>query len=189
PKLNQLDFSTELAQLRAAKPDAVYAFLPGGMGINFIKQFNAGGLAKEMPLIVPGFASDQDIVRAVGDPMVGLFDTSHWAYDLDNEGNRKFVAEFQKEYKRIPSLFAEQGYTAALIIDQAVRDAKGKVEDEKAFHAARLVQGSGQRHADPGLLRARAGQGQGRAHRQPEGRHDPQAAPGLLAQRLRHEIA
>jgi branched-chain amino acid transport system substrate-binding protein len=136
PKLNQLDYSTELAQLRAAKPDAVYAFLPGGMGINFIKQFNAAGLTKEMQLIVPGFASDQDIVRAVGEPMVGLFDTSHWSYDLDNEGNRKFVAEFEKEYKRIPSLFAEQGYTTALIIDQAVRDAKGKVEDEKAFHAA-----------------------------------------------------
>ena len=136
PKLNQLDYSTELAQLRAAKPDAVYAFLPGGMGINFIKQFNAAGLAKEVQLLVPGFVSDQDVVRAVGDPMVGLFDTSQWAYDLDNEGNRKFVAEFEKEYKRIPSLFAEQGYTAALIIDQAVRDAKGKVEDEKAFHAA-----------------------------------------------------
>ena len=136
PKLNQLDYSSELAQLRAAKPQTVYAFLPGGMGINFIKQFNAAGLAKEVQLIVPGFAADQDIVRAVGDPMVGLFDTSHWAYDLDNDANRKFVAEFEKEYKRIPSLFAEQGYTAALIIDQAVRDAKGKVEDEKAFHAA-----------------------------------------------------
>src|SRR3954462_2574105 len=136
PKLNQLDYSTELAQLRAAKPDAVYAFLPGGMGINFIKQFNAAGLPKEMQLIVPGFASDQDIVRAVGDPMLGLFDTSHWAYDLDNEGNRKFVSEFEKEYKRLPTLYAEQGYTAALIIDQAVKDAKGKVEDEKAFRAA-----------------------------------------------------
>jgi branched-chain amino acid transport system substrate-binding protein len=136
PKLNQLDFSTELAQLRAAKPQTVYAFLPGGMGINFIKQFNAAGLAKEVQLILPGFVSDQDVVRAVGEPMVGLFDTSHWAYDLDNNGNRKFVAEFEKEYKRLPSLFAEQGYTAALIIDQAVRDAKGNVEDEKTFRAA-----------------------------------------------------
>jgi branched-chain amino acid transport system substrate-binding protein len=136
PKLNQLDFSTELAQLRAAKPQTVYAFLPGGMGINFIKQFNAAGLAKEVQLILPGFVSDQDVVRAVGEPMVGLFDTSHWAYDLDNDGNRKFVAEFEKEYKRLPSLFAEQGYTAALIIDQAVRDAKGNVEDEKTFRAA-----------------------------------------------------
>jgi branched-chain amino acid transport system substrate-binding protein len=85
---------------------------------------------------VPGFVSDQDVVRAVGEPMLGLFDTSHWAYDLDNEANRKFVAEFEKEHKRIPSLFAEQGYTAALVIDAAVRAAKGKVEDAKAFRSA-----------------------------------------------------
>jgi len=135
-KLNQLDYSAELAQIRAAKPEALYAFLPGGMGINFIKQFVGSGLSKDIQLILPGFVSDQDVVRAVGDPMLGLFDTSHWAYDLDNDANRKFVADFEKEYKRIPSLFAEQGYTAALVIDQAVRDAKGKVEDEKAFHAA-----------------------------------------------------
>jgi branched-chain amino acid transport system substrate-binding protein len=135
-KLNQLDYSAELAQVRAAHPDALYAFLPGGMGINFIKQFVAAGLSKDVQLIVPGFVSDQDVVRAVGDPMLGLFDTSQWAYDLDNDANRKFVAEFEKEYKRIPTLYAEQGYTAALVIDQAVRDAKGKVEDEKAFHAA-----------------------------------------------------
>jgi branched-chain amino acid transport system substrate-binding protein len=135
-KLNQLDYSAELAQIRAAKPDALYAFLPGGMGINFIKQFVAAGLSNEVQLIVPGFVSDQDVVRAVGEPMLGLFDTSQWAYDLDNDANQKFVAEFQKEYKRIPTLYAEQGYTAALIIDQAVRDAKGKIEDPKAFRAA-----------------------------------------------------
>ncbi|HEV7800765.1 MAG TPA: ABC transporter substrate-binding protein [Burkholderiales bacterium] len=135
-KLNQLDYSAELAQIRAAKPDALYAFLPGGMGINFIKQFVASGLSNEVQLIVPGFASDQDVVRAVGEPMLGMFDTSQWAYDLDNDANQKFVAEFQKEYKRIPTLYAEQGYTAALIIDQAVRDAKGKVEDAKLFRAA-----------------------------------------------------
>jgi branched-chain amino acid transport system substrate-binding protein len=135
-KLNQLDYSAELAQVRAAHPDALYAFLPGGMGINFIKQFVASGLSQDVQLIVPGFVSDQDVVRAVGEPMLGLFDTSQWAYDLDNDANRKFVSEFEKEYKRLPTLYAEQGYTAALIIDQAVRDAKGKVEDEKAFHAA-----------------------------------------------------
>ena len=106
------------------------------MGINFIKQFVAGGLSAEIPLVVPGFADDQDIIRAVGEPMLGIFDTSHWAYDLDNDANRKFVAEFEKEYKRVPSLFAEQGYTTALFIDAAVRTVKGKIEDEKAFHQA-----------------------------------------------------
>ena len=135
-KVNQLDYSAELAQIRAAKPAALYAFLPGGMGINFIKQFVAGGLSAEIPLLVPGFTADQDIMRAVGEPMLGIFDTSHWAYDLDNDANRKFVSEFEKEYNRIPSLFAEQGYTTALLIDSAVRAVKGKIEDEKAFHKA-----------------------------------------------------
>src|SRR3989442_6280493 len=135
-KLNQLVYSAELAQSRAAKPAALYAFLPGGMGINFIKQFVAAGLSSEVPLIVPGFVDDQDIVRAVGEPMLGIFDTAHWAYDLDNDANRKFVAAFEKEYNRIPSVFAEQGYTTALVIDTAVRGAKGRIEDVKAFHNA-----------------------------------------------------
>jgi branched-chain amino acid transport system substrate-binding protein len=138
-KLNQLDYSAELAQIRAAKPAALYAFLPGGMGINFIKQFVAAGLSSEVPLLVPGFADDQDIIRAVGEPMLGIFDTSHWAYDLDNDANRKFVAEFEKAYNRIPSLFAEQGYTTALMIDSAVRAVKGKIEDEKGFHKALMT--------------------------------------------------
>ena len=138
-KLNQLDYSAELAQLRAAKPAALYAFLPGGMGINFIKQFVAAGLSSEIPLVVPGFADDQDIIRAVGEPMLGIFDTSHWAYDLDNDANRRFVSAFEKEYNRIPSLFAEQGYTTALLIDNAVRAVKGKIEDVPAFHKALMA--------------------------------------------------
>jgi branched-chain amino acid transport system substrate-binding protein len=138
-KLNQLDYSAELAQIRAAKPAALYAFLPGGMGINFVKQFVAAGLSSEVPLVVPGFVSDQDIVRAVGAPMLGLFDTAHWAYDLDNEANTKFVAAFEKEYKRIPSVFAEQGYTTALIIDTAVKSVKGRIEDAKGFRSALMA--------------------------------------------------
>jgi len=141
-QLGQLDYSAELAQVRAAKPDALYIFLPGGMGINFIKQFVAAGLSHDVPLIVPGFGSDQDIIRPVGDAMLGLFDTAHWAPDFDNAANKKFVAAFEKEYKRIPSVFAAQGYDAALLIDAAVRDVKGKVEDveavRKAMKAARF---------------------------------------------------
>jgi branched-chain amino acid transport system substrate-binding protein len=141
-QLGQLDYSAELAQVRAAKPDALYIFLPGGMGINFIKQFVGAGLSQDVPLIVPGFGSDQDIIRPVGDAMLGLFDTAHWAPDFDNAANKKFVAAFEKEYKRIPSVFAAQGYDAALLIDAAVRDVKGKVEDveavRKAMKAARF---------------------------------------------------
>ena len=134
--LGQLDYSAELAQVRAAKPDAIYVFLPGGMGINFIKQFVAAGLSKDMQLVVPGFGSDQDIIRAVGEPMLGLFDTAHWALDMDNAANKKFVAEFEKEYQRLPSLFASQGYDAAQLIDAAVRDVKGQLDDKEAVRKA-----------------------------------------------------
>src|SRR3954467_1032151 len=113
-QLGQLDYAAELAQVRAAKPDALYVFLPGGMGINFIKQFVGAGLSKDIQLITPGFGSDQDVIRAVGDPMLGLIDTSHWSLDLDNPTNRKFVAEFEKEYKRLPAVFAAQSYDTYL---------------------------------------------------------------------------
>jgi len=135
-QLGQLDYSAELAQVRAAKPDALYIFLPGGMGINFIKQFVAAGLSKDMQLITPGFSSDQDVIRPVGEALLGTFDTAHWALDLDNPANRKFVAAFEKEYKRLPSLFAAQGYDTALLIDAAVREVKGKVEDVEAVRKA-----------------------------------------------------
>jgi len=135
-KLGQLDYAAELAQVRAAKPEALYIFLPGGMGINFIKQFVAAGMSKDMQLLTPGFSSDQDIIRPVGSALLGTFDTAHWALDLDNPANKKFVAEFEKEYKRLPSLFAAQGYDTALLIDAAVRDVKGKLEDKEAVRKA-----------------------------------------------------
>ncbi len=135
-KLGQLDYSAELAQIRAAKPDALYVFLPGGMGINFIKQFVGAGLSKDIQLMTPGFGSDQDVIRPVGDAMLGLFDTAHWALDLDTPVNRKFVAEFEKEYKRLPAMFAAQAFDAALMIDTAVKALKGKVEDKEALRKA-----------------------------------------------------
>jgi branched-chain amino acid transport system substrate-binding protein len=135
-QLGQLDYSAELAQVRAAKPDAMYIFLPGGMGINFIKQFVAAGLSRDIQLITPGFSSDQDIIRPVGEAMLGIFDAAHWALDLDNPANKKFVAAFEKEYGRLPTVYASQGYDAALLIDSAVRDTKGRIEDVEAVRKA-----------------------------------------------------
>jgi branched-chain amino acid transport system substrate-binding protein len=142
-KLGQLDYAAELAQVRADKPDAVFFFLPGGMGINFVKQFVAAGLSKDIRLFAPGFSADEDVIKAVGTPMLGLFNSSHWAHDMDNAANKKFVADFQKVYGRLPSLYASQGYDAALLMDAAVRDAKGRIEDKaalrKALEAARFT--------------------------------------------------
>jgi branched-chain amino acid transport system substrate-binding protein len=135
-KLGQLDYAAELAQLRAARPDAVFIFLPGGMGINFIKQYDQAGLAGAVPLFGPGFSADEDVIRAVGDGMQGMFNSSHWGRDIDNAQNRRFVADFETQYKRAPTLYASQGYDAAMLIDAAVRAVKGKIEDKNAFRAA-----------------------------------------------------
>ena len=135
-KLGQLDYAAELSQIRAAKPQALYVFLPGGMGVNFIKQFGAAGLSKDIQLIVPLWGSDQDIIRAVGDPMLGLFSIGHWSLDMDNAANKKFVAEFQKAYNRLPTGYASTGYDTALLIDSAVRKVKGRIEDKEALRAA-----------------------------------------------------
>jgi branched-chain amino acid transport system substrate-binding protein len=135
-KLGQLDYAAELAEVRAAKPQVLYIFLPGGMGINFIKQFVGAGLGKETMLLLPGFSADQDVIGPVGPAMAGLFNTAHWSPDFDNAANKKFVAEFQKEYKRVPTLYASQGYDAAQLISATVRDVKGKLEDKEAVRKA-----------------------------------------------------
>jgi branched-chain amino acid transport system substrate-binding protein len=139
--LNQLDYGAELSQIRASGADALYVFLPGGLGVNFIKQFTGAGL-KDMKLFVPGFSADEDVIKAVGEPMLGLFNSSQWAHDMDNAANKRFVADFQKEYGRLPTLYAAQGYDAARLIDSAVKAAGGKLEDKaavrKALEAARF---------------------------------------------------
>jgi branched-chain amino acid transport system substrate-binding protein len=135
-QLGQLDYAAELAEIRAAKPQAVYIFLPGGMGINFIKQFVAAGLSKDTMLLLPGFSADQDVIAAVGSPMAGLFNTAHWSPDFTNAANRRFVSEFEKAYHRVPTVYASQGYDTARLIDAAVRDVHGKLDDKQAVRNA-----------------------------------------------------
>ena len=134
--LSQLDYGAELSKMRASGADAVYIFLPGGLGINFIKQFVGAGLSRDMTLFGPGFSADEDVIRAVGEPMLGMFNTSQWAHDLQNPANKRFVADFQKDYGRLPTLYASQGYDAARLMDAAVRDVKGKLSDKAALRKA-----------------------------------------------------
>ncbi|MET3440398.1 branched-chain amino acid transport system substrate-binding protein [Variovorax paradoxus] len=141
-KLGQLDYSAEIAQIRAARPDALYFFLPGAMGVSFIKQFVGAGLSKDVALISTAFSADEDMIPAVGEPMLGLFNTAHWSYDLDNPANKRFVADFREQNNgRNPSFYAGQAYDVLMAMDAAVRDVGGKVADRpallKAIKAAR----------------------------------------------------
>ncbi|MDM0068238.1 ABC transporter substrate-binding protein [Variovorax sp. J31P207] len=135
-KLGQLDYAAELATLRAAAPDAVFFFLPGAMGVNFIKQYQGAGLASRATLLAPGFSADEDTIKAVGDALVGTYNASQWAADLPNAANRKFVDDFKATYGRMPSLYASQGYDTALLVDSAVKAAGNRRSDPVALRDA-----------------------------------------------------
>lgn len=135
PKLGQLDFASELAQLRAANVDAVYFFLPGGMGVNFVKQYAAAGMDPKITRVMPAYDADQQMLSN-GDLIDGVANTGQWSYDLPNEQNRAFVAAFVKEYGHQPSMYSSQAYDAAMLIDSALKTTGGKADNREALIAA-----------------------------------------------------
>jgi branched-chain amino acid transport system substrate-binding protein len=131
-KLGQTDYAAEIAQIRDSGADSIFFFLPGGMGIAFVKQYAQSGVG--IPLMGPGFSFSQDVLGAIGDAAIGAKNSASWSKDLDNPANKKFVEGFQKEYSRLPSIYAAQAYdTANLIISAA---GKASVKDADAFRAA-----------------------------------------------------
>ncbi|WP_136808177.1 ABC transporter substrate-binding protein [Desulfosediminicola flagellatus] len=135
-KLGQSDYAAEIASLRAAKPDAVFFFLPGGMGINFLKQYSQSGLQESIPVYGPAFSFDERILKAVGPAALGVLNGSQWTHDIDNPANKQFVAAYQAAYDRMPTLYAAQGYDTARLIASALLAVKGDLSDLDAFKAA-----------------------------------------------------
>ncbi len=131
-KLGQSDYAAEIAQIRDSGADSVFFFLPGGMGIAFMKQYAQSGV--EIPLVGPAFSFDQGILQAVGAAALGVKNTSQWNKDIDNAANKAFVESFQAEYGRLPSLYASQGFDTANLLLSAM--AKASVTDADAFRAA-----------------------------------------------------
>jgi branched-chain amino acid transport system substrate-binding protein len=133
--LNQLDFQAELAQLQAAKPDAVYVFYPGGLGVQFVRQWQQSGLRGKIPLLSSSTVDGINL-PALQEAAIGVAHASLWGPDFDNPESKRFVAEFDKKYNRLPSEYGATAYDSALLLDTAIRAVKGNVSDKKAFVAA-----------------------------------------------------
>ncbi len=134
-KLGQKDYASEIAQIRASGADSVFFFLPGGMGISFLKQYANSGL--DLPVVGPAFSFDQGILQAVGEAAMGVKNTSQWNKDIDTPANKTFVEAFQAEYGRLPSLYASQGYDTANLLLSAM--GKADIADADAFRAALMA--------------------------------------------------
>ncbi len=131
-KLGQTDYAAEIAQIRASNADSVFFFLPGGMGISFLKQYASSGV--DLPVVGPAFSFDQGILQAVGSAALGVVNTSQWNKDIDNPTNNAFVESFKAEYGRLPSLYASQGFDTANLLISAV--ATSDVKDADSFRKA-----------------------------------------------------
>jgi branched-chain amino acid transport system substrate-binding protein len=134
-QLGQLDFSAEIAKTAAAAPDAIFTFMPGGMGVALVKQYDQAGLSKKIPFL-SAFTVDETTLPATKEAAEGMFSGSQWASNLDNAENKAFVAAYEKEYGAPPSLYASQGYDLAKLLDGAIKATGGKVSDKAALRDA-----------------------------------------------------
>ncbi|MEW6151463.1 MAG: ABC transporter substrate-binding protein [Bradyrhizobium sp.] len=133
--LNTLDFQPELSKISSQKPDALFTFMPGGLGVNLVKQYRQAGLADSIP-VLSAFTVDESTLPAQQDAAVGMFGGANWAPNLDNPQNKKFVAAYEAAYNSVPGTYAFQAYDTAMLIDSAVRAVKGDLSNKDAVRAA-----------------------------------------------------
>jgi branched-chain amino acid transport system substrate-binding protein len=131
-KPGQEDYQVEISQIRAANPKAVFVFYPGGMGIQFVKQYAQSGLRGKIPLYSV-FSVDETTLPALGDAADGNYEVSFWSPDLDNPRNHQFVAAFRKKYNYTPSYYAAQSFDAIFQIDSAVKAVKGDLTNKQGM--------------------------------------------------------
>src|SRR5256714_2108712 len=134
-KFQQQDYQAEISQLRSKNPKAVFVFYPGGMGIQFVKQYVQAGLRDQIPLYSV-FTVDETTLPALREAAVGQYEARFWSPDLDVPASKKYVADFEKKYGYTPSYYGAQSYDAIMLIDSAVRATKGNTKDTKALVAA-----------------------------------------------------
>jgi branched-chain amino acid transport system substrate-binding protein len=121
---DQLDFSAELSKARAAQPDAIFVFYPGGAGVQFITQYVQAGLKGQIPLY-QAFTIDELSLLRLKDLAVGIPGAQEWVNDLPNEANKKFVADYIAKYKTRPSFYGAQTYDAVSLLNSAVTAVNG----------------------------------------------------------------
>ena len=131
-KPNQTDYQAEISQLRAKKPKAVYAFYPGGMGVQFLKQYNQAGLMDQIPLYTV-YTVDELSIPAIGDAAIGQMETRFWSPDIKVPASQKYVADYRKKYGKWPVFYGAQSYDGMMLIDSGVRALKGNIGDTKGM--------------------------------------------------------
>jgi branched-chain amino acid transport system substrate-binding protein len=131
---DQLDFSTELSKVRAAKPEAVFVFYPGAAGVQFLTQYAQSGLKGQIPLYT-AFTIDAITLKLQKDLALGVPGAQQWVNDLPNDTNKKYVADFRKKFDNYPTFYGAQSYDAANLVNSAVVAVNGDLDKKDAMRA------------------------------------------------------
>jgi branched-chain amino acid transport system substrate-binding protein len=131
---DQLDFSTELSKVRAAKPEAVFVFYPGAAGVQFLTQYAQSGLKGQIPLYT-AFTIDAITLKLQKDLALGVPGAQQWVNDLPNDANKKYVADFRKKFDNYPTFYGAQSYDAANLVNSAVVAVNGDLDKKDAMRA------------------------------------------------------
>jgi branched-chain amino acid transport system substrate-binding protein len=132
---DQLDFSAELSKARAAKPDAIFVFYPGGAGVQFVTQYAQSGLKGQIPLYT-AFTIDELSLPRMKDLALGIPGAQEWVNDLPNDANKKFVADYKAKFKASPSFYGAQTYDAANLLNSAVVAVNGDLSKKDDMRKA-----------------------------------------------------
>jgi branched-chain amino acid transport system substrate-binding protein len=130
-----VEFQALLTEIAALKPDAVYTFFAGGGAVKFVKDYDAAGLKKTIPLYGAGFLTDGTL-EAQGASADGLLTTLHYGDQLNVAKDKAFRAAYQKAYNLPPDVYAVQGYDAAQILDIGLKATKGDTTKHAEISAA-----------------------------------------------------
>src|ERR687895_693768 len=130
-----VEFQALLTEIASIKPDAVFVFFAGAGAAKFIRDYNAAGLRRQIPLFGSGFLTD-GVLDAVDKAAEGLETTLHYADGLNTERDREFRAAYTKAYKSDPDVYAVQGYDAGLLLNSGLDAVKGDVSKKKEMIAA-----------------------------------------------------
>jgi len=130
------DFAPFLQRAADAKPDAVFVFVPSGQGGTFMKQYAERGLDKAgIKIIGPGDVTDDDLLPAMGDAVLGAVTAHLYSADHDSAKNKAYVEAFKKANNFRPNFMSVGGYDGMHLIYEALKKTGGKADGDSLIAA------------------------------------------------------
>ncbi len=136
PKPGETTFARELKRIAELSPDGVYVHLGSGMGGAFIRAYAASPLKGQIPLLTSATTTERQLLAGMGEAALDLTSVSTWSPDIDTPSNKRLVPDFEMKFGRPATVWAAQGYDAALLLDGALKITEGKTDSGEAFRNA-----------------------------------------------------